>query len=87
VLFREESIGMLVDMQRVAWTDERLDGLFRRVDAGFERVDREFRDLRSEMHSGFAGLRSEIEQLRAVMYRFGAVVMGTLIVSMILERV
>jgi hypothetical protein len=74
-------------MQRVAWTDERLDDLSRRMDAGFERVDRDIRDLRSEMHTGFGELRSEIDQLRAVMFRFGVVVMGTLVVSMILDRV
>jgi hypothetical protein len=78
-------------MQRVTWTDERLDDLSRRMDAGFERVDRDIRDLRSEMHAGFgelrSELRSEINQLRAVMYRFGGLVMGTLVVSMILDRV
>jgi hypothetical protein len=36
-------------MERVAWTDERLDDLSSRVDAGFERVDRDLRDLRSTM--------------------------------------
>jgi hypothetical protein len=34
-------------MERLAWTDERLDELVRRMDAGFERLDREVRDLRS----------------------------------------
>jgi hypothetical protein len=34
-------------MERLAWTDERLDELARRMDAGFERLDREVRDLRS----------------------------------------
>jgi hypothetical protein len=34
-------------MERVAWTDERLDELVRRMDVGFERLDREIRDLRS----------------------------------------
>lgn len=34
-------------MERLAWTDERLDELARRMDAGFERLDREMRDLRS----------------------------------------
>jgi len=74
-------------MQRVTWTDERLDDLSRRMDAGFERVDRDIRDLRSEMYTGFSELRSEINQLRAVMYRFGALAMGTLVVSMNLDRV
>lgn len=51
-------------MQRVTWTDERLDVLSGRMDKGFERVDRrfegvdrEFRCLRAEMNQGFAELR------------------------------
>lgn len=36
-------------MERVAWTDERLDDLAARMDAGFDRVDREIRELRSTM--------------------------------------
>jgi hypothetical protein len=81
---------MLGAMERVAWTDERLDDFSRRMDAGFERVDRDIRDLRGEMRSGFAEvraeLRDEINQLRAVMYRFGVALMGTLVASMILDR-
>lgn len=52
-------------MQRVTWTDERLDDLSRRMDVGFERVDRDIHGLRSEMHAGFA-------ELRALVYRMGA---------------
>jgi hypothetical protein len=33
-------------MERLAWTDERLDELVRRMDAGFQRLDREVRDMR-----------------------------------------
>jgi hypothetical protein len=33
-------------MERVTWTDERLDDLSDRVDTGFERVGRELRELR-----------------------------------------
>jgi hypothetical protein len=58
-------------MQRVAWTDERLDDLARRMDAGFERADRSFdrvdrdiRDLRLE-------LGEEIGSLRTTLMRFG----------------
>ena len=36
-------------MERVAWTDERLDDLSQRMDAGFDRVAREFRELRAEI--------------------------------------
>ena len=36
-------------MERLAWTDERLDDLARRVDFGFDRVDRDIRELRGEI--------------------------------------
>jgi hypothetical protein len=36
-------------MERVTWTDERLDDLAARMDAGFARVDHEIRELRSTM--------------------------------------
>jgi hypothetical protein len=45
----------------VAWTDERLDDLSGRMDIGFERVDRDIRDLRGEMHAGFAAVRDEMQ--------------------------
>ena len=45
-------------MERMAWTDDRIDDLSRRVDAGFSRMDAGFarvdvdiRELRSEMAS------------------------------------
>jgi hypothetical protein len=59
-------------MERVAWTDERLDDLSAGMDAGFGRVDHDMRDLRSELRSGFADLRSEIDSLRALMLRMNA---------------
>jgi hypothetical protein len=45
-------------MDRVTWTDERLDDQAQHIDAGFARVDRGIRDLRAEMRSEFAALRS-----------------------------
>ena len=36
-------------MNRVAWTDERLDHLANRMDAGFARVDADIRELRAEI--------------------------------------
>jgi len=59
-------------MERVAWTDERLDDLSRRMDTGFERVDRDIRDLRTEMRAGFADVRGEINSLRGLMFRMNA---------------
>ena len=43
-------------MERVAWTDERLDDLAKRMDAGLERVDQELRDMRATMNRVGIGL-------------------------------
>jgi hypothetical protein len=43
-------------MERVAWTDERLDDLAQRMDAGFERVDQELHDMRATMNRVGIGL-------------------------------
>lgn len=51
-------------MERLAWTDERLDDLARRMDAGFDRVDLDIRELRAE-------LRADIGSLRITMLRVG----------------
>jgi hypothetical protein len=59
-------------MERVAWTDERLDDLSHGMDAGFDRVDRDIRDLRGEMNAGFAELRGEIDSLRSLIPRISA---------------
>jgi hypothetical protein len=36
-------------MERMTWSDERLDDLARRMDAGFARVDADIRELRMTM--------------------------------------
>lgn len=59
-------------MERLAWTDERLDDMSARMDTGFDRVDRDIRDLRGEMNAGFAEVRSELSSLRGLMYRMNA---------------
>jgi hypothetical protein len=73
-------------MERMAWTDERLqdrfdsiDRRFDSVDHRFNRVDAEILELRREMNAGFAGLRGEIDSLRTVMVGIG----GTLLVAVI----
>jgi hypothetical protein len=55
-------------MERVAWTDGRLDDLARRMDAGFDRVDRDVRDL-----------RTEIASLRTTLIRVGGGIMAGLV--------
>jgi hypothetical protein len=59
-------------MERMAWTDERLeerfDGIDRRfdeVDHRFSRVENEILELRREMREGFAGLQSQLNYLSA----------------------
>lgn len=36
-------------VERLAWTDQRLDDLANRMDAGFARVDADIRELRAEI--------------------------------------
>lgn len=55
-------------MERMGWTDARLDDLSRRVDAGFARVDADIRELRVE-------IRSELGALRLTLSRVGGGVM------------
>jgi hypothetical protein len=66
-------------MQRVAWTDERLDDLARRMDAGFARVDYDIRELRGEIGSLRTEMHSEIGCLRGTMNRFGTGIILTLL--------
>jgi hypothetical protein len=66
-------------MQRVAWTDERLDDQAQHIDAGFDRVDRDIRELRGEMRGEFAEVRGEIGALRAIVIRGGGGIMAGLI--------
>jgi hypothetical protein len=55
-------------MERVAWTDERLDDLARRMDAGFARVDADIREL-----------RTDIGGLRTTLVRVGGGIMAGLV--------
>lgn len=53
------------EVQRVAWTDERLDDLAGRMDAGFTHVSGEIRELRTEIGVLRTELRTESRDLRA----------------------
>jgi hypothetical protein len=75
-------------MERMAWTDERLqdrfDAIDRRfdgVDGRFDRVDAEILELRREMNAGFNGLRAEIDGLQTTMFRFGGALVVAVVVS------
>jgi hypothetical protein len=69
---------MLAPMERVAWTDERLDDMSRRMDAGFDRLDRDFRELRIE-------LKEEIKELRVHINRIGGGLMVGVIATVFLH--
>jgi hypothetical protein len=62
-------------VERVAWTDERLDDLANRMDAGFARVDADIRELRAELRAEIGGLRTEIGGLRLTLLRVGGGIM------------
>lgn len=58
-------------MERMAWTEERLDDLARRVDTGFDRVDADIRQLRADLGDMRTELRGEIDRLRLAMITVG----------------
>ena len=70
-------------VERVAWTDERLDDLARRIDNGFERVDADIRDLRVEVRETGAELRrdlgGQIDALRVTLLRVGGGMLAGLV--------
>jgi uncharacterized protein involved in exopolysaccharide biosynthesis len=74
-------------MERVAWTDERLDDMSRRMEAGFERLDREIRELRRELRSEIGTLRAELQGeiavLRHTTNRIGGGIIVILIVAVL----
>jgi hypothetical protein len=55
-------------VERVRWTDERLDDRMSAIDTSFQRVFDEMRadrdSLRAEMRAGFAEVRSDISALQ-----------------------
>jgi hypothetical protein len=72
-------------MQRETWTDQRMDEMSRHVDQRFDQVDQRFdrvewqvRDLRTEM-------RSDIAELRMLIFRFGLGTIGTVLVAVLLR--
>jgi len=73
---------MLAVVERLKWTDERLDDRFGNLDTTLERVeerfDRDMRELRSEMRTGFA-------EQRQVMYRLFGGLLVAMVVSTLLH--
>jgi hypothetical protein len=89
--FHASAASILRRMERLAWTDERLDDLSARMDAGFDRVDRDIRDLRGEMNAGFADvrreIRGEVETLRSLMLRMGSGIIVSVVVAAFLSGI
>ncbi|HEU0018840.1 MAG TPA: hypothetical protein VFQ14_00980 [Thermoleophilaceae bacterium] len=56
--------GSVEEVQRVAWTDERLDDLADRMDAGFARTEAALRDLRAEVGVLRTEMRTELRDMR-----------------------
>ena len=72
-------------MERAAWTNERLDDLATAMREGFARVDNDIRDVRGEVGAlradtadGFKQLRGEINELRGMILRVGAGLIGAM---------
>lgn len=66
-------------MERMAWSDARLDDLARRMDAGFERVDADLRELRSEVGSLRGRMDEGFEAVNRLLFQIG----GGIIVGLV----
>ena len=66
-------------MERVSWTDERLDDLAQRMDTGFAELRADLRTFRSEARSEFADVRGGIDALQQTILRVGGGMMIGLI--------
>jgi len=58
-------------MERVSWTDERLDDLAQRMDTGFAELRADLRTFHSEARSEFADVRGGIDALQQTILRVG----------------
>jgi hypothetical protein len=67
-------------MERVAWTDERLDDMSRRMDAGFERMERDIRELRAEF-------KTELSEMRTAMNRVGGSIVVGLLIAILTDSI
>jgi hypothetical protein len=65
-------------MERMAWTDERLDDAVARIDRNFDRVWEEFREVRVE----FRGLRTEMSTSQRQLTSIGWALVGVLVAQL-----
>lgn len=75
-------------MDRVAWTDERMDDFvahtYRRFDAvdhRLNRIDADLRDLRREMNERFERVENRIDDINRTMMRLGGGALVTFVVG------
>ena len=67
-------------MERVAWTDERLDDMSHRMDAGFARLECDIRELRVEV-------KAELREMRTTMNRLGGSMVVGLLVAILTNSI
>lgn len=86
LMIRHTGSPTFVIMERMAWTDERLDDFSRRMDAGFERIDRRFEHLETRIdrrfevvHEDMREIRGEITAVRVTLMRVGGGIMAGLV--------
>lgn len=72
-----------VALNRVAWTDDRIDDAMARIDRGFDRLSDEMREMRVEMHTEFRALRGEILAGQRQMTIIGFSIAGALLAQLI----
>ena len=70
-------------MNRVAWTDERIDDAMLRIDRGFESLRDEMREMRAEMNTEFRALRGELSAGQRQMTIIGWGIAGALFAQLI----
>ena len=70
-------------MNRVAWTDERIDDAMSRIDRGFESLRDEMRELRAEMRDMRADLHGQISAGQRQMTTIGWGIAAALVAQLI----
>ena len=70
-------------MERMVWTDERLDDAFARIEKNFDHVWEEFREMKSEMREGFRELRSNTSALQRQLTTIGWAIVSVLIAQLV----
>lgn len=66
-----------MEAMRDKWTDERLDDMNARMADGFNRIDADLRELRGDMRSEFAAVRTEMGAYHRTMLQLSVGTIGT----------